>query len=253
MKYLVIGGTGSLGQALVKRLLKNDIEEVRVFSRDELKQSEMVRKLDNDNVQYWLGDIRNLERLKEVCEDVDIIIHCAAFKRMDSISRNAAEVADVNINGTKNVMIAANGKKVIFISSDKAFKPTCLYGATKMVSEGIVLAYPNAVVWRFGNFIGSRGSVWEIFKEQKKIGVLTLTDPKATRFVMDIDEACDYVLSDVEPGLHYPKNLRSMTVEQIANSIAPEAKHKVVGLREGEKLHESFNDNYSSLDGIKSS
>ncbi len=251
MKYLITGGTGSLGEALVKRLLSfSPIDtEVRVYSRDEYKQSEMSRKLDNDRATYWLGDVRDLERLKEACEGVDIIIHTAAMKRMDTISRNASEVVDINITGTKNVMIAGkNCKQIIFVSTDKAYKPECIYGASKMVAEGIVLARENGIVWRFGNFINSRGSVWEIFKEQKKAGVsLTLTDPEATRFIINIDEVCDHILlSNKHGGLNYPENLKSMTVLEIANSIAPRAKHEIVGLREGEKLHEAFNEDYSS-------
>ncbi len=251
MKYLITGGTGFLGQALVNRLLIFDSIEIRVYSRDEYKQSEMARKLDDERVQYWLGDVRDLERMKEVCDGVDVIIHTAAMKRMDTISRNASVVADININGTKNVMIAGKGKHIIFISSDKAFKPENIYGASKMVAEGIVLADPTAIVWRFGNFIGSRGSVFEIFKEQRDAGIpLTITDPFATRFVIHIDDVCDHILSLRSPGLHYPEKLKSMTVGEIAKSIAPKAKWDIVGLREGEKMHEAFDDNYSSKKNI---
>lgn len=249
MRYLITGGTGFLGEALVKKLSKMG-HDVIVYSRDEYKQSEQAR-LKLDGVIYYLGDVRNLERLKEACEGVDIIIHTAALKRMDQISHNASEVADVNITGTRNVMIAGkNCQKVIFVSTDKAYKPECIYGASKMVAEGIVLSawYGNGTVWRFGNFIGSRGSVWEIFKEQKEADVpLTLTDPRATRFVIDIDAVCDCILArDPRPGLYYPNNLKSMTVGEIAEEVAPGAKWDMIGLREGEKLHESFNENYSS-------
>ena len=247
------GGTGSLGSVLVERLLKEGVKEVRVFSRDEFKQSVMARKITDKRVTYWIGDIRNLERLKEACARVDIIIHTAAMKRLDTISQNVYEVADININGTRNVvLVGKNCEKIIFISSDKAYLPTCAYGATKMVAEKIVLVQPNGIVWRFGNFIGSRGSVWEIFKEQSDLilknisGVLTLTDPDATRFVMEIEEVCDYILSDVGHGLHYPKNLKSMSVLQIAKSINPYAEYKVIGLFEGEKKHEAFDESYSS-------
>jgi len=247
MRYLITGGTGSLGQTLVKRLA-SESNEIIVFSRDEYKQSEMARKLSNSKIQYWLGDVRDLERLREASEGVDIIIHTAAMKRMDTISLNASVVADINITGTKNVMIAGKDcKQVIFVSTDKAYKPENIYGASKMVAEGIVLARPNGIVWRFGNFIGSRGSVWEIFKEQKEAGIsLTITDPNATRFVISLNEVCDCLLSDTTTGLHYPTNLKSMTVGEIADSIAPGCEHNIVGLREGEKLHESFNDDYSS-------
>jgi len=247
-RWLLTGGTGTLGQALVKRLLhENDVGEIRVFSRDEYKQSEMARKIKDKRVTYWLGDIRNRERMKEATEGIDIVIHTAAMKRMDTISQNTAYVADVNINGTRNVVLAGKDcEKVIFVSTDKAHAPSCIYGATKMVAEGIVLAKKNGIVWRFGNFIGSRGSVWKIFEEQKKTGQLTITDPSATRFVMTIDEACECVLTDISPGKYYPNNLKAIKIGELAREIAPTANWNIIGLREGEKLHEAFSENYSS-------
>ena len=155
MIYLVTGGTGSLGSALVRKLSKE--HQIRVYSRDEYKQSEMAKD-NNPNVSYWLGCVCDLERLKEACEGVDVIIHTAAMKRMDTTSHNTYTVADVNIRGTRNVMIAGRGKKIIVVSTDKAFQPSCIYGASKMIAESIAIA-GGAIVWRFGNFIGSRGSV----------------------------------------------------------------------------------------------
>jgi len=244
---LVTGGTGSLGQVLVKYLSFYGAKEVRVYSRDEYKQSEMIRKIDDPRITYWLGDIRDLERLKEACDGVDIIYHVAAFKRMDIVSHNAYEVADVNIRGTKNVVIA--GKKcerIVLVSTDKAHKPICVYGYSKAIAEAIVLAEPNGVVWRFGNFINSRGSVWEIFEEQKKTGVLTVTDRETTRFFIDINDVCKYLLENVKPGLHYPKNLKSVRIMDLAMRIAPGAEYKITGLRPGDKLHEAFDDEYTS-------
>lgn len=244
---MITGGTGFLGEALVKRLLKEDVKEVRVFSRDEFKQSEMDRHLNDNRLRFWLGDIRDLERMREASGGVDIVIHTAAFKRMDNDIRSVYEVADVNIRGTRNVVLASRGKSLIFISTDKAYSPSCVYGASKLIAENIVLHEHYGVVWRFGNFKWSRGSVWEIFKEQAEQGIpLTITDPNSTRFVMDINEVCDYVLSDVSPGLHYPKNLKAMTVGDIAKEVALNSEWNIVGLREGEKLHEAFNENYSS-------
>lgn len=246
---LITGFTGSLGTALVYRLLKNKkIKEIRGYSRDEYKQSEMMRKIKDNRLKYYLGDVRDLERLKDVCEGVDIIIHAAAMKRMDQSSYNTFEVAEINIKGTKNIMLVGKKcEKIIFISTDKAFQPSCVYGCSKMISEKIVLAYPNGICWRFCNFKKSRGSVFEIFKEQKNFGIpLTITDLSATRFVIDIKDVCDYILSDVKPGLHYPKNLKSMTIKEIADLIAPGHPYKIVGLREGEKTHESFNETYTS-------
>jgi UDP-N-acetylglucosamine 4,6-dehydratase len=240
MRYLITG-SGTLGSALIKRLQGKD---VIVYSNDEYVQAELARKYPY--AKYWLGDVRDLERLKDACSDVDVIIHTAAQKRMDTASQNAFEVADVNIKGTYNVCLAGKGKKVIFVSTDKAFNPSCIYGASKMIAEGIALAH-KAVVWRFGNFIGSRGSVWEIFADQAKNGQkLTVTDPNASRFVIDVEEVCDHLLSDVEPGLHYPENLKIMTVAEIAKQVAPDSEWEIVGLREGEKIYEEFNNEYNS-------
>lgn len=246
---LITGGTGSLGSILVERLLKEDIKEVRVYSRDEFKQAEMARHLNDKRITYWLGDVRNLERLVEACDSVDIIIHIAAMKRMDQSSHNTFEVADINIQGTKNVMIAGkNCKKIIFVSTDKAYHAENVYGASKFIAERIVLAdKKKGIVWRFGNFIGSRGSVWEIFKEQKEKRIpLTITNLNASRFVIDMKKVCDYILSNVKPGLYYPKKLKIMTVGEIADEIAHGFRWEIVGLREGEKMHEAFNENYSS-------
>lgn len=239
---ILITGSGSLASALIKRLYNTD--ELVVYSNDEYVQSELAREYPK--ATYWLGDVRDLERLKDACSDVDVIIHTAALKRMDTASHNAFEVSDTNIKGTYNVCLAGKGKKVIFVSTDKAFNPSCIYGASKMIAEGIALAH-GAVVWRFGNFIGSRGSVWEIFKKQNDNNEpLTITDPKATRFVISLDEVCDCLLSQKESGIYYPENLKSMTVEEIAKEVAPNAPWNIVGLREGEKMHESFNNNYTS-------
>lgn len=248
MKYLITGGTGTVGQALVKELLtRSDVDEIRVYSRDEYKQSEMARLISSDKISYWLGDVRDLERIKQACEGVDVIIHTAALKRMDTTSHNSFIVADVNIRGTENVAIAGkNAKKIIFVSTDKAFQPSCIYGASKMIAESIILARPNGNVWRFGNIVGSRGSVWEIFADQAKTGKLTVTDPAATRFVIEQKDIVNYILSDAPKGINYPKGLKRMTVGEIAKQVAPEAEWEIVGLREGEKLHESFNEDYSS-------
>jgi UDP-glucose 4-epimerase len=245
---LCTGGTGSLGQVLVNRLLKEGAKEVRVYSRDEYKQSEMIRHLNNNKVKYWLGDIRDLETLKGACDGVDIIIHVAAMKRMDQSSHNTFDVADVNIRGTRNVMLAGKEcEKIIFVSSDKAANCKNVYGATKFIAENIALAYSNSIVWRFGNIIGSRGSVWEIFKEQKEQGLpFTITDLNSTRFIINIDDVCDCLLSDVKHGLYYPKNLKAMTIKQIADSVEVNHPYVIIGLRKNETLHEKFNDEYSS-------
>lgn len=249
MTYLLTGGTGFLGRAMVEYLLKNEnIKEIRIFSRDEYKQSKMAGELNDGRIKYWLGDICDLERLREACKGVDILIHAAAAKRMDNSSHNTYYVAKVNIEGTQNVALAGiRCKNIVLISTDKAYQPSCVYGCSKFIAESIILATPHGSVCRFGNFINSRGSVFEIFKEQKEKGIpLTITDPNATRFVIDIKDVCKFIMTHLSPGLHYPKNLKAMTIKQIADEIAPGHPFIVTGLREGEKMDESFNEDYTS-------
>jgi UDP-N-acetylglucosamine 4,6-dehydratase len=248
MTYLITGGTGFLGGFLVKRLLMTEnVDEVRVFSRDEYKQSEMARKIDDRRVTYWLGDVRDLERMRLACEGVDVIIHAAAMKRMDTTSHNASEVANVNICGTENVMIAGRkAQRVVFVSSDKAYQPSCIYGASKMIAEGIVLAHENGIAWRFGNFIGSRGSVWDVFMDQRQSGILTVCHPAATRFIISPGDVCSYLLSDVTAGLHFPPDMEAISIMELAQEIAPDAEYRITGLREGEKIHEALSEDYTS-------
>lgn len=245
---LVTGGTGSLGQVLVHSLLRLGAKEIRIYSRDEFKQSDMARKFNNKKLKFLLGDIRGLDRIKDCCEGVDYIFHTAAAKRMDQTSVNVFEISDINIRGTRNVMLAGkNCKKVIFVSSDKAFQPSCAYGSSKMIGEKIVLAYDNGIVWRFGNFEWSRGSIWEILFDQWKKGEpFTLTDPRATRFVIPMCLVCSMLLSESKHGLYFPKKMKSMTVKEIADSIAKDHPFKIIGLREGEKLDEEFTKEYTS-------
>ena len=235
---------------MVKYLLEvENIKEIRIYSRDEYKQSEMARTIEDDRITYWLGDICDLERLKEALKDVDIAINFAAMKRMDNSSHNTYQVAKVNIEGTQNLAIAGDKcKNIVLVSTDKAFQPTCVYGASKLIAENIILAKKNGSVCRFGNFIDSRGSVFEVFKDQVKNNEpLTIFDPDATRFVIKIEDVCKFIMTHLLPGLHYPKNLKSMTVKEIAEEVAgPDYPYVVTGLREGEKLSESFNDNYNS-------
>lgn len=246
---LITGFTGSLGTALVKILLNNKkIKEIRGYARDEYKISELMRKTKDKRLIPYIGDIRNLDRLRDCCKNVDIIFHVAALKRMDVSSENTFEVADINILGTRNVMIAGSKcERIVVVSTDKAATCKNVYGASKFIAENVALAYKNSVVWRFGNIIGSRGSVWEIFKEQKEMGVpFTITEPNSTRFVIDVKEVCDCLLSNVKHGLFWPKHLKSMTIKQIADSISPNHPCKIIGLRENETLHEKFTDEYSS-------
>lgn len=249
-KVLITGGTGSLGEVLVKKILKEGASSVIVYSRDEYKQSEMLRKDGNRRVQYWLGDVRDLDRLNDACEGVDYIFHLAAFKRMDQSSINTFDVAEVNIKGTRNVMLAGKrAKKIIVVSTDKAYSPSCIYGASKLIAERIALAYQNSVVWRFGNFKNSRGSVWQIFADCVEKGIpLPITNPDATRYVVEIEDVCRLLLSESDNKLFYPRNLASLTVSEIADEVAPGHPRKIVGLREGEKVDESFDEHRTSRD-----
>lgn len=240
------GACGSLGRVLVRRLLQEGAKEVIAYDHNEFGMSELERHINDKRVKYYLGDIRDMERLKEAFVGTDIIIHAAARKRMDTVSHNVYELADVNIGGTRSVLVAGYGKKIIFVSTDKAFKPSCIYGCTKAVAEAMVLAYSKGIVWRFGNFLDSDGSVFKIFKEQKKDGLLTICDPNATRFVIEIDKVCDYLLSDVNPGLHWPRDMKAIRIGDLAKEIAPEARWKIVGLRDGEKLFEELSEDYNS-------
>ncbi|MDD4412127.1 MAG: SDR family NAD(P)-dependent oxidoreductase [Patescibacteria group bacterium] len=246
---LISGGTGSLGSSLVKKLLQTNVKKIIVYSRDEYKQSELREELNDKRVIFFLGDITNIGRLKEACENVDIIIHTAAFKRVDQAAHNYFIMANTNINGTNNIITAGKKcEKIIFVGTDKSFKPTTIYGASKMIAESLVLAAGNGIVWRFGNFIKSRGSVWEIFEKQKARGEpFTITDPRCTRFVIDINDVCDYVLSDVKNGFIYrPKKLKTMTVMEIAQSIDPNHPYLITGLRNEEKISDGFSDDVQS-------
>lgn len=247
-KVLVTGAAGFLGQALVDKLLKEGITQLIAYDKDEYRMSEMARIKTNKIISYWLGDICNLRRLEEACEDIDIIFHVAALKRMENTAHNAYEVINVNVNGTRNVVLAGKKcEKIIFVSSDKAYHAENAYGSSKFLAEQMILAEKNGFCWRFGNFKWSTGSVWEIFAEQRDNNIpLTITDPNATRFVIDIDEVCNYILSEIKSGkIYYPK-MESMTIKEIAFSVAPGREYKIIGLRTGEKLHEELEDDYTS-------
>lgn len=248
---LVTGGTGSFGNEFVRTLLDHhEPQTIRIFSRDELKQAEMRRHLDDSRVRFLLGDVRDLERLRVATRGVDLVVHAAALKRIDSCEYNPLETALTNVTGTSNVITAAieNGvRRVIGLSSDKSVNPTNLYGATKLVGERL-LAQAN---WsaqdtqfasvRYGNVVGSRGSVVPIFREQAKSGVVTITDERMTRFWITLPEAVRFVLSCL-PLIHggevFVPKIPSASILDIAEALAPGAKRIVSGIREGEKLHE---------------
>jgi len=217
---LITGGTGSFGSAYVKFLLKNyNYKKIIIFSRDELKQSEMINQKEfrgKKNLRFFLGDVRDSERLDRACEGVDYIIHAAALKQVDTAELNPDECIKTNISGATNVINSAlknNVKKVIALSTDKACAPINLYGATKLVSDKLFTAANNIKgqkacnfsVVRYGNVMGSRGSVIPYFMKKKKSGILTITDPKMTRFNISLEKAVDMVLFALNSSLNWLK------------------------------------------------
>jgi UDP-N-acetylglucosamine 4,6-dehydratase len=250
---LVTGGTGSFGKKFVQRLLKdNDVEKLIIFSRDELKQFEMQSELNSSKLRYFLGDVRDFQRLKQATTGVDVIIHAAAIKQIAAAEYNPMEAIKTNILGAENIINAAienNVSKVIALSTDKAANPANLYGATKLCSDklmvaGNILAGKKNVkfsVVRYGNVLGSRGSVIPFFKEQIKNGYLPITDVNMTRFWLTIDEGVQFVLdslSRMHGGEIFVPKIPSFKVVDVATVISPDTPIKIIGIRPGEKLHE---------------
>ncbi len=252
---LVTGGTGSFGQKFTEVVLKeHDPKTIRILSRGELLQEEMRQKFNNDSrLHFFIGDVRDKERIYRAFHGVDIVVHAAALKQVPTCEYNPIEAVKTNINGAINVIDAAidNGvQKVIAISSDKAVHPANLYGATKLVMERLVI---QANVYsagrtrfscvRYGNVIGSRGSVIPLFFEQRRDGVLTITDEKMTRFWVTLEQGIRFVIdgiSKMHGGEVFVPKLPSMKVIDIADAIAPEAERQLIGIRPGEKLHETL-------------
>jgi UDP-N-acetylglucosamine 4,6-dehydratase/5-epimerase len=254
-KILVTGGTGSFGRRLIARLIeKYRPQEIVVYSRDELKQFEMRSEfpVDNTPVRYFIGDIRDKERLYRVCHGVDYIVHAAALKQVPTAEFNPTETIKTNIIGSENVIEAAlenHVDKVIALSTDKACNPINLYGATKLASDKLFAAANHwqgshstvFSVVRYGNVVGSRGSVIPYFFEKKKSGILPITDERMTRFWITLTQGVDFVLRcfDLCRGgeLFVPK-IPSMNIMDLASVIAPDIKYEFIGIRPGEKLHE---------------
>lgn len=250
---LVTGGTGSFGKHMVKKLLHdNQVRKVIVFSRDELKQFEMSSEINSSKLRYFLGDIRDLSRLRQAMDDVDVVIHAAALKQIPAAEYNPMEAIKTNINGAENVITAAieNGvQKVIALSTDKAANPANLYGATKLCSDKLMVAgnilagkhQTQFSVVRYGNVLGSRGSVIPFFKNQKSRGVIPITDTRMTRFWLTIDEGVNFVLANLlrmQGGEIFVPKIPSFKVVDVAKVVAPDVPINVIGIRPGEKLHE---------------
>ena len=255
---LVTGGTGSFGHEFVNTLLtKYKPKKVIVFSRDEFKQFEMAKLFPEDkfNIRYFLGDIRDKDRLKRAFEGVDYVVHAAALKQVPALEYNPVEAVKTNVLGADNIVEAAvdaGVKKVIALSTDKAVNPINLYGATKLAAEKIFVA-ANAYggektafsVVRYGNVVGSRGSVVPFFMSLKKKGIkeFTITDENMTRFWMTLTQSAELVIKALEEsvgGEVFVPNIPTMKITDLAKTIEPECTFKIIGIRPGEKLHETL-------------
>jgi UDP-N-acetylglucosamine 4,6-dehydratase (inverting) len=250
---LVTGGTGSFGQKFTEILLKEySPKGIRIYSRGELMQMQMSQKFNDNRLSFLIGDVRDRHRLHRAMRGVDIVVHAAAMKQVPACEYNPIEAVKTNIEGTINIIDAAvdnNVGKVMLISTDKAVHPVNLYGATKMVAEKLGIqgnSYSGGKTpWfscvRYGNVIGSRGSVIPLFKEQQKSGVITITDEKMTRFWISLDQGVRFVLNSIENmsgGEIFIPKIPSMRITDLADAIAPNIRKEYVGIRAGEKLHE---------------
>ena len=253
---LLTGGTGSFGKHFCRLMLeKYNPKVIRVYSRDELKQHEMRIEFNDDHrLRFFIGDVRDAKRLQRAMEGVDFVIHAAALKQVPACEYNPFEAVKTNVHGAQNVIDAAidtGVKKVIALSTDKAVNPVNLYGATKLCSDKLFTqgnAYAGDKGTRFacvryGNVIGSRGSVIPLFLDQKKTGTITVTDDRMTRFWITLEEAVELVLKGfyyMEGGEIFVPKIPSMKITDLAQAIAPECKVKMIGIRPGEKLHEAL-------------
>jgi UDP-N-acetylglucosamine 4,6-dehydratase/5-epimerase len=250
---LITGGTGSFGTRFLERLLaEHEPAAVRVYSRDELKQYELQQKVSDPRVRCLIGDVRERARLAMATRGVDVIVHAAALKHVPACEYNPFEAVQTNIVGAENVVAAAIENDVphtISLSTDKAVNPVNLYGATKLCAEKII-AQGNAYAGhsparfasvRYGNVVGSRGSVIPLFLRQAREGRLTITDPEMTRFWITLDQSVDFVVASLERlegGETFVPKIPSMRVMDIAKALAPDARHELIGIRPGEKIHE---------------
>jgi len=251
---LITGGTGSFGKKFTKILLEEKLpRKIIIFSRDELKQHEMkMQGYDHPSLRYFIGDVRDRERLVRAMHGVDIVVHAAALKQVPACEYNPMEAIKTNIMGTANVLEAAldaGVKKVMMISTDKAVSPANLYGATKLAAEKLTIqsnAYAAGSATRYscvryGNVVGSRGSVVPLFLKQRASGTVTITDERMTRFWLSLEQGVRFVINCIEQmegGEVFVPKIPSTKVIDLAKAIAPAAKLNIIGIRPGEKLHE---------------
>ncbi|MCV3410610.1 UDP-N-acetylglucosamine 4,6-dehydratase (inverting) [Campylobacter lari] len=252
---LITGGTGSFGKTYTKTLLqKYKPKKIIIYSRDELKQFEMAREFNDDCMRYFIGDVRDKERLSIAMKDVDFVIHAAAMKHVPIAEYNPMECIKTNIHGAQNVIDAClenNVEKCIALSTDKACNPINLYGATKLASDKLFVAANNIAgnshtkfsVTRYGNVVGSRGSVIPFFKKLINGGAkeLPITDERMTRFWISLEDGVNFVLNNfayMHGGEIFVPKIPSMKIVDLAKTMAPNLTHKIIGIRAGEKLHE---------------
>jgi len=266
---LITGGTGSFGKKFIETILSrySKVKKIIIFSRDELKQSELRQKYpeyEYPQLRFFIGDVRDKERVKRACEGVDVIIHAAAIKQVDTAEHNPTECIRTNIDGAENVIHAAlecGVKNVVALSTDKACAPINLYGATKLVSDKLFAAANNIrgskdvrfSVVRYGNVMGSRGSVIPFFLTKKEEGFLPITHKEMTRFNISLQDGVNLVMYAVGNHLGgeiFVPKIPSYKILDIAEAIAPKMECKVVGIRPGEKLHEEMITDTDSLNTI---
>ncbi|MBI5899480.1 MAG: UDP-N-acetylglucosamine 4,6-dehydratase (inverting) [Rhodocyclales bacterium] len=267
---LITGGTGSFGRAFVRAVLERAprIARLVIFSRDELKQYEMSQEFDTDRfpgIRYFIGDVRDADRLRRAMEGIDVVIHAAALKQVPTAEYNPFECIKTNVLGAQNVIeaaLASGVRRVVALSTDKAAAPINLYGATKLCSDKLFVSANNIrgkrdlrfSVVRYGNVMGSRGSVIPFFLERRKSGVLPITDIAMTRFNISLDEGVRMVLwalANAKGGEIFVPKIPSYRVVDVATAVGPECEQRVVGIRPGEKIHEEMitdSDSYNTVD-----
>lgn len=266
---LITGGTGSFGKKFIETILKRypDVKKIIIYSRDELKQSIIKQKYpqyDFPQLRFFIGDVRDRDRMTQACEGVDVIIHAAAIKQVDTAEYNPTECIRTNIDGAENVIhaaLACGVKDVVALSTDKACAPINLYGATKLASDKLFSAANNIrgskdikfSVVRYGNVMGSRGSVIPFFIDKKQEGILPITHDEMTRFNISLQAGVDLVMFAIGNHLGgeiFVPKIPSYKIMDIAEAIAPECETRIVGIRPGEKLHEEMITESDSLNTI---
>jgi UDP-N-acetylglucosamine 4,6-dehydratase (inverting) len=269
-RILVTGGTGSFGNKFVETVCKKfpNVERLVVFSRDELKQFEMQKRFPEEQypfLRFFIGDVRDQARLKRALEGIDTVVHAAALKQVPAAEYNPFECIQTNVIGAQNLIeacLSTSVSRVVALSTDKAAAPINLYGATKLCSDKLFIAANNIKgkrdlrlsVVRYGNVMGSRGSVIPFFQEKKTTGVLPITDPRMTRFNISLEEGVEMVLwalENAKGGEIFVPKIPSYRITDVATAIAPECVQRIVGIRPGEKIHEEMitaSDSFNTVD-----